>query len=571
MFLLRVMFCCAWLICVISFFYSLCGIRDAVTFKNVDENIIGKVEEYVKTDLDKVLASWESSGIKIEKSNFYGEMYINSPENFKLSIGDRLQIKELVKYVNEKYDENDVKFSGAYHFLPNISNKPKQKREIGKRYFGSTLAQNVDKSHSPKFVDTPDDECKQKLVDKIIKMYRKHDVIDSQIIDTFTTEMVSIQTDEEGKIRASIKCVLCGVSNKENCFIIRSKHNGKMLSSSGDPYWVLSNYKKHVGLHVKKIIRNLTSQSAIHNLSFDVNANQQIKADVNSCNKRIKISMNEFDESFEEHLSVEYESSIEDYEKDVSDSIEIVEFAPQDNVSLVYADLESLIYTQISTQLIEMQEICLKNNENQLQMIFMVDNKLYTLSMAEIPGDGSCLFRAVDHQINKSKLKTRTQNAATTQLRKRVVAHIKKHHKLFEIELMGSVYEKYDNKGIKIQKDKMKEECNKYLYHELPLSSCWAGSESISAISRLYLVNILIIREDGNVYFSNGFDQNLKKTIILAYCTLPTDERKATETKPNHYNSVVQIEPNDIIELSKRLAVITYNRPTLKEQIEVSD
>lgn len=534
---------------------------------------MNKVEEYVRTDLEKVLASYESKGIKINKSDFYGEIYVATPETFKLSIGDRLQIKELVKYVNEKYNENDVKFSGAYHFLPK---NPKRKRVLGERncYFGSSLAINGIKKYPPKFVDMPENDCKQKLVEKIVKMYRKHDMIDSQIIEKFTTELVSIQTDEEGKIHASITCVLCDISNKENSFIIRSKHNGKMLSSSGDPYWVLSNYKKHVELHVKKKIKNVSSQSITENKSFDGNVSQQIKAD-DPCDKRLKLnSSNEFenlDESIEKHVSVEYESSIEDFEQDFNDSIEIDEFTPQENVSLVCADLESQIYTQVSTQIIEMQEICLRNDENQLQMVFFVNKKNYTLSMAEIPGDGSCLFRAVDHQINKSKLNSRSQNTATTQLRKRVVAHIKKHRELFEFELMGSVYEKYEKKGIIIRGDEIKEECNKYLHYELPLSSCWAGSESISAMSRLYLVNILIIRENGNAYFSNGFDQNLKQTIILAYCTSPTDERKANETEPNHYNSVIQIEPNDIIELSKRLAINTYNRPPPKEQIEVSD
>lgn len=548
-------------------FYSLNGIREAATFRKVNEDIIKKVEDFVKNDLTNVITMWKGKGIEIKNSDFYGELFENNPEQFEFTIGDRLQIEAIVEFVKSKYDENDLKFSGAHHFLPDKpkkNQKQKTKQVTPYSYFGEN-----DENRPPNFSEIPADNCKTKLIEKITKMYIKHGHIDAKL----ENELVSIERDGEGKIRALITCVLCA-TNKSNRFVIRSK--GNVLSCSGDPYWVLSNYEKHVKLHLKKMT-NVTTEFETQNLSLD---DQQLENDESDYDKRTSMS-----DSNEMHVSNETINDVDDewvdlpsgdeYAAGIEDSIEIMEFTPEETVPLTYADLESLIYKQISTQLIQIQQICLKNNEKQLKMDFQLENLTYTLHMAEIAGDGSCLFRAVDHQINKSKLNKRAQNTATNQLRKRVVAHIKEHEILFESELMGSVYDRNERNGKNVQN--MKDACHNFLYYDLPKSSCWAGSESIKAISRLYLVNVLIIRDDGCIYFSNGFDCNFKNTIILAH-TSSTDEQNTTKRekpkpKPNHYDSVVYIEPDDILELSKRLADIAYKRSTSTagEQIEISD
>lgn len=64
-------------------------------------------------------------------------------------------------------------------------------------------------------------------------------------------------------------------------------------------------------------------------------------------------------------------------------------------------------------------------------------------------------------------------------------------------------------------------------------------------------------------YFLNGFNENLTKTIILAYCTYSTGTQPTTEQTNqtlNHYESVVHIEPNDVFLLSKHLASIAAKR-----------
>lgn len=231
------------------FFQSLCGIRDAITFKEIDDTHINQVEKYVQSELDEVLSTWKLSGIEINETDFYGDVYVHSPKAFKFTIGDRMQIQMMVNYVKMKYDGNGVEFSGAHYFGPYASKKPKPKSENGqlKSFFGNNSKQKS--ATKFKSAESLTDEMKQLLIDKIANIYTKHG-IDSQIVGKLNIEQVQFQEDAEGKIRVLFKCPLCSTSNKENCFVLHTKSN-ILESSSTKVYWVLSNYTKHVQMHVK--------------------------------------------------------------------------------------------------------------------------------------------------------------------------------------------------------------------------------------------------------------------------------------------------------------------------------
>lgn len=136
-------------------FYSLNGIREAATFRKVNEDIIKKVEDFVKNDLTNVITMWKGKGIEIKNSDFYGELFENNPEQFEFTIGDRLQIEAIVEFVKSKYDENDLKFSGAHHFLPDKpkkNQKQKTKQVTPYSYFGEN-----DENRPPNFSEIPAD------------------------------------------------------------------------------------------------------------------------------------------------------------------------------------------------------------------------------------------------------------------------------------------------------------------------------------------------------------------------------------------------------------------------------
>lgn len=155
--------------------HSLCGIRDAITFKEIDQTLINQVETFVQTELGELLEKWKSSGIEINEADFFGNIYVHSPKSFKFTIGDRMQIQSMVNYVKMKYDENGIEFSGAHHFDP--PSPPKKKVKLNcenkklKCFFGDNTSRKTATGY--KCANNPDDDVKQALIDKIAKMYKK--------------------------------------------------------------------------------------------------------------------------------------------------------------------------------------------------------------------------------------------------------------------------------------------------------------------------------------------------------------------------------------------------------------
>lgn len=94
----------------------MCGIRDLVVFKSVDNGIINQIEEFVRTDLASIITAMKSAGKDIHEIDFYGEIHVYKPSSFKFSIGDRILILRLVEYAKtirhtEKPSPNEKQFN----------------------------------------------------------------------------------------------------------------------------------------------------------------------------------------------------------------------------------------------------------------------------------------------------------------------------------------------------------------------------------------------------------------------------------------------------------------------------
>lgn len=517
------------------------------------------VEEYIKNELMQVLETWKTNGIEIDQEDFYGEFYVFSPGTFKFSIGDRLQIRKMVDYVKMKYDENGVQFSGAHEFQPHTSKKSRSKHEKGKstRFFGGISMKNP--ATTSRYTDITENDQKYALIDKIAKIYRKHD-IDSHLIGKVNVELIQIQTDAEGKVRAIFNCPLCGSSNKENRFVIHTKQN-KMESSSQKVYWVLSNYTAHVQTHLKNSVK-FESKFALYPSAENNSVTEMIRKE------NLEHTIDESNELDNHDVIVEYLVDEDDDEQIVDNSIEIVEIStPQTLTSsseLSYDDLESLIYNQITSQLNEVHQVSITNREIEKKMNFLVDGVVCTMTVNTTKPDGACFFRACDHQLNKNKLNSRQHTLGTNKLRKDVVEYIKQNRAMFDAELRGSVYGWYESMGKSTKNiKKFRQVCDDFLRNELPKEKFWAGSESCKAIMLDKSVNILVLVNNDKCYFLNGFNENLTKTVILAFCTYSNGTQTATEQTNqvlNHYDSVVHIEPGDVFLLSKHLATVAASR-----------
>lgn len=362
-----------------------------------------------------------------------------------------------------------------------------------------------------------------------------------------------------------IDCFMC---NREPLFV--------QSTTKGDPpkiYWVMSNFSKHIDTHLKSSKRNSLklkpekcSSPSVEMTFSEENYTEEtyeFALDADSL-----IAINNANEIMEENDSYCIKLDIDPLEGNIP-SIDC---------------LTEIIYAQVSEQILHMNAAVIHHGIEEVDMAFHIENDKpeHTLQVADICADGSCLFGSLAHQLYKFKLDSRKHVNAKKKLRKDVVQYIQDHRSEFEFELKGCVYDDCENKGIKV--DDLSFACTNFLEKILPLESTWGGNESLKAVSRMNAVNILIVNEHGNSYFTNMFDTKLKKTVILAFVciseckqeidgnqigTCNESEIEVANAKRNHYNSVVKIEQNDIYDMAKMLAVRTHER--MLEEIQADN
>lgn len=192
----------------------------------------------------------------------------------------------------------------------------------------------------------------------------------------------------------------------------------------GDPpkvYWVLSNFSKHIANHFKKPEAN----------SPEVNdLNLLLGADVS----------NEFNNFAEAHEYTEEMVEVID-DKDIvietvdeaNDSTIFLQIEPM-NQSFSVNDVQSRIYTQLSEQINNMNEVSLKHNITEIDSTFKIEDNEFTLQFAQIDADGCCLFAALAHQLLRPKIGNRLHANATLKMREDVVEYIKSHRMDFGYE-----------------------------------------------------------------------------------------------------------------------------------------
>lgn len=205
------------------------------------------------------------------------------------------------------------------------------------------------------------------------------------------------------------------------------------------------------------------------------------------------------------------------------------------------ADHEKRLYQQISSQNLQIVEKSLSNSETVEYMQFEISpGVLKSLKILRITGDGNCLFGALSHQISGQKLNSRSHRNSTKQLRAQVVQHLKAHMDEFKPWIKGSIEEYSDSE----------EECTNFVKKYLPKSGNWGGSESIKAISDMHQLNIVIFCENDSFYFHHDYNPCFERCVAIAYRKYK--DPKATVDR-NHYDSIVEISPDDLTLCVKRL------------------
>lgn len=93
--------------------------------------------------------------------------------------------------------------------------------------------------------------------------------------------------------------------------------------------------------------------------------------------------------------------------------------------------------------------------------------------------------------------------------------------------------------------EEVHEKCHAFLNTCLPLKSCYAGYESVKAISEMEKLNIITISEDGDSYMAVDYNENYKRTVFLAHRLGAIGKASGSTQTHNshrdHYDSVSEI------------------------------
>lgn len=524
-------------------------------FKSVNESITKQVEEFIAKDISDMLDRWQSkdANLIIDKKAFFGILYEDSSRSFKFSVGDQLQIKELAAYVRKIVDHPEPN-AGIQHFAPIIREiKKKSNPQQVEQYFGFSRKVNVSNELKPNIdhsiLEPPATDLKknlsQKLFDNVVKLLLKQEVGRSQI-ERLRCDQILVTMNND-RINGKFPCILCKKSN--NSFVAHcSQKNGKY-------YWTLSNYIQHVKSHLRQRPRKKQ-----HTNSFDIELDNLDQScpdffddePIDDIEHNINTEEDEF-EVLDDENSIHEINEVDDFQ---NHSIELkIEALPEESA---FSDYVSEIYKQISAQMTRMNEAVLIQNEDELDLNFVVADAIRVLKIAEISQDGNCLYGALNHQLHAEKIGSAEYRDSASKMRADVVDHIKLHFEAFEQVLKGVLFNRHNTKTNR----NIKKACTEFVEKKLPCEGTWGGSETLTAIIEMKGVNILVINEQGICYFSQKrFDKCLPRTVVLAFRIDTGLEKKkmhnkteVSNTDRNHYDSVVRIEQNDIFDIAKMLA-----------------
>lgn len=206
--------------------------------------------------------------------------------------------------------------------------------------------------------------------------------------------------------------------------------------------------------------------------------------------------------------------------------------------------LEDAIYQQISNQKLRLLEATMKHKTRKYTMNYSFGDKKCKIRIAKMDKDGSCLFSAIQHQLSCCKPNTDDHYASRNDLRAEAVNYLGKNLNTVLFSVTGRILDERDD--IKDANRKVTEkDCLDFITNKLSKHETWGGFESMHAISIIHKANILVFNESESFYFAIGFELEYEKTVIIAY------------RNRDHYDSVVEIDQDDLFNIVKYLATRT--------------
>lgn len=488
--------------------FSFSGYGTALSFKDLDKkDDIPLIERFVRTtlttSLDSALAEQKMEYSLNEKMWFFGP-FATSPQNFAFPPGELKTLFSLVHYVKQLVDQ-PTECCGLHHF----SND----KVLGKK--GMSYEENMVQSVFGLVFGCLREKKLSKLTDSLEEkrkdLYKKASILFEQFETSdhvfpnrkFSLDLVNV-TFIDQKWKGQVGCVFC----KEN-----EPNSDVKLSLKPPACWLLANLTKH-------IINNHTNQN--------VNTNKAMNGRV----KTIKLKV---------------------------EPIEGIELIQNQNVTnssngvLASSVIEDNLYDQLYTQCIKMTNRTVANVDPILTKHFDFGSALLKekpgVQYCEVAGNGDCFFLSIAHQLFNVKVGSKEHEDEALALRGAVVSHIKRPENFpnFIHELKNRVdYDKHANN------DEINEICLNFLEKDLSTAGTWAGMESIKAICEIKNVNLLVINDDGKSYLPSHFNSEAEQCLLLLFGSQDGKDCNSNVDR-THYNSVVEMNKNTIMEIIKQI------------------
>lgn len=205
----------------------------------MDENAINYVENYIKVELLPLLERIDTeNGISIDKAMFFGNIYMNNPNLFKFSLGERIQINEIVAFVTKVVDSENSAYGIQYFFeLKNHQqNIPTKVYPIIGRFFCDETSNSDNELNLSTNIDF-NKVWETDLYSHITEIYHKCGIG----TDDFSGELVSVDQERNRKLIGKTKCLLCMQNKKKKYeYNVPYKRQPKKL------YWLTKKFLYHL-------------------------------------------------------------------------------------------------------------------------------------------------------------------------------------------------------------------------------------------------------------------------------------------------------------------------------------
>lgn len=535
--------------------FSLCGYGNAITFRNVSDEEIDHVQIFVRNQLVKRLKEecvrrGTEQHTNDGKKNF--GIYQDSVEQFEFLMGDRATIREIVHYVSSYYAEHGPKKFAEYFAPPDGYEVSKTDTSVfpAGQFFGK-IHRNVEKLKVASFARSLDTNDLSVDLFKKLKPILEDFATKVKIVRPINQDIIKVVELSNG-FRADVLCVFCLTNDSTVDKSLNTTKSVQWYRRSPTNYkWNYTNFQHHLKTHVKpkpnsteknRTEKNKTDFQSSHDLHIENEFSIPNDCSSSEIQKKNTFTAEECNMNAFSALKITvdskkgFKSILEqkiNHGNNNDEAIEILDSSDNNtnaNTEL-YVQTYNELYNQFSAQNDDLIESVLKNNETKTHVAIEFEGQQVIVGIVNIAPDGNCLFGSLAFQLDKMKIDSESHRNFSLNLRQRVVKHIKENYDDFKQRIKGTVYDMAERRKIAVVD--IDTECDTFM-NNLGQLGCWAGQETIKAISEIFSVNIVVIKENHGPYFGVIYNPIYKKTIFLAY-------QQGANDVHNHYAGVCEL------------------------------